>query len=52
MPGWEEDIPKSGTFKDLPQAAQDYIVAIEEHCEVPIYYIGTGPFRDHYLSKV
>ncbi|KAJ1446969.1 Adenylosuccinate synthetase [Pelagophyceae sp. CCMP2097] len=45
-PGWVEDISKVSRFEDLPANAQGYIRAIEEHCGVPVSWVGTGPGRD------
>ena len=35
MPGWTEDIGNVRKFEDLPEAAQNYVRAIEEHTGLP-----------------
>jgi adenylosuccinate synthase len=46
FPGWQEDITEVRTFEDLPQAAQDYVLAIERISGARISAIGVGPGRD------
>ena len=48
--GWQEAIPKSGSFKDLPEAAREYIKAAEEACCCPVAYVGTGVGPKDFLS--
>jgi len=45
FPGWDEDITKVTEFKDLPQNALNYVLALESILDVPIRYIGVGPDR-------
>jgi adenylosuccinate synthase len=45
-PGWSEDITGVRTFADLPQNAQDYVLAIEAMSGARISAIGVGPGRD------
>ena len=51
LPGWSEDISGMRRFADLPQAAQDYVLRIEElaHCRVSA--IGVGPGREATISR-
>ena len=51
LPGWSEDISGVRRFADLPQAAQDYVLRIEElaHCRVSA--IGVGPGREATISR-
>jgi adenylosuccinate synthase len=49
--GWEGDITKVREFAELPQAAQDYVLAIEKLVGVPIKYIGVGPSRDDIIIR-
>jgi adenylosuccinate synthase len=51
LPGWENDISSVRIYKDLPQAARDYVERIEEVVGVPIHYIGVGPGRDALIIK-
>lgn len=46
LDGWDEDISKIGSFKDLPVAARDYIAFLEEKVGVPITSISVGPGRE------
>ncbi len=46
LPGWREDISGARTFEDLPVAAQDYVLALEEMSRTRISVIGVGAARD------
>ncbi len=46
FPGWSEDISGARTFADLPQAAQDYVTALEKMSGARISTIGVGPDRE------
>ncbi|WP_417563134.1 adenylosuccinate synthase [Microbacterium sp.] len=46
LPGWSEDITGARTFDDLPQAAQDYVLALEAMSNTRISVIGVGAARD------
>ena len=45
FPGWSEDISGARDFDDLPLAAQDYVLALEEMSGTRISAIGVGPDR-------
>lgn len=49
--GWNEDISKCKSFKDLPSAAQTYVNAIEKELAIPITWIGNGPAREEMFHK-
>ncbi|XP_008801936.1 adenylosuccinate synthetase, chloroplastic [Phoenix dactylifera] len=51
LPGWHSDISSIRNYKDLPQAARQYVERIEELVGVPIHYIGVGPGRDALIYK-
>ncbi len=51
MPGWTEDISDCREFDDLPQAAQDYILRLEELIGARISAIGVGPGRDETIRR-
>jgi adenylosuccinate synthase len=51
LPGWSEDISGAREFSDLPKAAQDYVLAIEEMSETRISVIGVGPGRDEVVVR-
>jgi adenylosuccinate synthase len=44
--GWQEDITGARNFEDLPQKAQDYVLAIEAISGARISAIGVGPGRE------
>ncbi|TQL46772.1 adenylosuccinate synthetase [Homoserinimonas aerilata] len=46
FPGWSEDITGVRRFEDLPQNAQDYVLALEKISGSRISAIGVGPGRD------
>jgi adenylosuccinate synthase len=46
FPGWSEDITGVREFADLPQNAQDYVLAIEAMSGARISAIGVGPGRE------
>jgi len=51
LPGWKNEIPKSGTISDLPKNAQSYLAALEQHTGTRIVWVGTGPGREDMLTK-
>lgn len=51
LPGWKTDISSIRSYKDLPEAARQYVERIEELVGVPIHYIGIGPGRDALIYK-
>ncbi|TFD55386.1 adenylosuccinate synthase [Cryobacterium sp. Hh7] len=46
FPGWTEDITGVRTFEELPQAAQNYVLALEAMSGSRISAIGVGPGRE------
>ncbi|MCK2035155.1 adenylosuccinate synthase [Microbacterium sp. SSW1-49] len=51
FPGWNEDISVARTFEDLPQNAQDYVLALEKMSNTRISVIGVGPERDQVIVR-
>ncbi|REJ06409.1 adenylosuccinate synthase [Microbacterium bovistercoris] len=51
FPGWKEDISTARTFDDLPQNAQDYVLALEKMSNTRISVIGVGPERDEVIVR-
>jgi len=51
MPGWQEDITNVRRFEDLPQAAQNYILRIEELSGVPATLVAIGPGREQTIVR-
>ena len=46
LPGWDEDITGARAFDDLPKAARDYVLTLEQLSGSRISAIGVGPGRD------
>jgi adenylosuccinate synthase len=46
LDGWEADISGVRAFDDLPEAAQRYVLAVEELSGTPVSAIGVGQARD------
>ena len=51
LPGWTEDISRARNFTELPKAAQDYVLRIEELLKVKIRWIGTGGDRIDMIER-
>ncbi|MGM7699889.1 adenylosuccinate synthase [Microbacterium sp. A84] len=51
FPGWSEDITTARSFEDLPQTAQDYVLALEKMSKTRISVIGVGPERDQVIVR-
>ncbi|MFD5214059.1 adenylosuccinate synthase [Microbacterium sp. NPDC058345] len=51
FPGWSEDISTARSFDDLPQNAQDYVLALEEMSGTRLSVIGVGPERDEVIVR-
>ncbi len=51
FPGWSEDISGARTFEELPQAAQDYVLALEKLSGSRISVIGVGAGRDAVIVR-
>ena len=51
FPGWTDDITGAREFSDLPQAAQDYVLALEAMSGARISAIGVGPGRDAIVQR-
>lgn len=50
LPGWSEEIPRTGSFKDLPKNAKAYLEALEKYTQTRILWVGTGPGRDDMIT--
>jgi adenylosuccinate synthase len=51
MPGWKCKISTIRHFEDLPQAARDYVLFIEQQLQVPIKIISVGPAREDIIVR-
>ena len=51
LPGWHEEISNCRRFRDLPEAAQDYVTRVSELCDVPINSVSVGPERDQLVLR-
>ena len=49
--GWKQDTSKARSFQDLPKAAQDYILFIEETLDCQIGIVSVGPSRDQTIYR-
>jgi len=47
--GWKEDISNIKEYKNLPEAAKNYIQTIEKTIEVPVKWISVGPKREQMI---
>ena len=46
LPGWTENISSVRSFPDLPRNAQEFLLRLQDICEVPIKIISVGPERN------
>ena len=51
LPGWSEDITGVRDFADLPAAARDYVLRIEELAGCRVSAIGVGPGREATITR-
>lgn len=51
MPGWYEDMTHVRRFEDLPEAAKNYILRIEELTGVPATLVAIGPEREQTIVR-
>ncbi len=51
MPGWQQDISGVRRWEDLPEAARNYVLRIEEAIRCPITYISVGPERESIIFR-
>ena len=49
--GWQQDTSNARSFDDLPKAAQDYILFIEETLDCPVGIVSVGPSRDQTIYR-
>ena len=49
--GWKQDTSKAKSFEDLPKAAQDYILFIEQALDCPIGVVSVGPSREQTIYR-
>ncbi|XP_075982547.1 adenylosuccinate synthetase [Anticarsia gemmatalis] len=50
MPGWQCSIEDCRNLEKLPEAAKNYVKAIEDFLQIPVKFIGVGPGRDSIIS--
>ena len=51
MEGWSEDITGCRKFEELPKAAQNYVLRIEELMGVPVKMVSVGPGREQMIMR-
>ena len=49
LEGWDCDISGIRSWKELPEAARNYVDYVEEKLSCPIRYVSVGPDRDAYI---
>jgi adenylosuccinate synthase len=52
LPGWNCDISGCRKWEDLPKAARDYVLFIEERGGAPIKYVSVGAEREALVIRV
>lgn len=50
LPGWQEDVTTARAWDDLPDAACDYILHIEEQMRTPVSMVSVGPEREQVVE--
>lgn len=51
LKGWSEDVSGCRSFGELPKAAREYVVRLEELMEAPIRMVSVGPERSATLIR-
>lgn len=51
LPGWKSNVRGIKKFEDLPVEAQNYVLFIEKHLEVPVTMVSNGPNRDEIIFR-
>jgi adenylosuccinate synthase len=51
MQGWHTDISGVRRWEDLPQAAKDYVLYLEQQIACPITYVSVGAERDSIILR-
>ena len=51
MPGWSEDISGCRDFDDLPAAARNYVLAIEELIGCRVRWVSVGARREEIIER-
>ena len=51
MPGWTENIESAKTWDDLPEAARNYILRLEELAGARVSIVSVGPDREQTLFR-
>ena len=51
LPGWKCDLRGTTRWEDLPKAAQDYVLFIEQQIGAPITIVSTGPKRHEVIYR-
>ncbi|MDO4889036.1 MAG: adenylosuccinate synthase [Actinomycetaceae bacterium] len=51
LPGWDDDISGCRAFEELPAAARDYVLRLEELSGCRISLVGVGPDREQAIVR-
>ena len=49
--GWKKSLEGVTEYEDLPQTAQEFVVALEDNLETPVTMISTGPERSKLIYR-
>lgn len=52
FPGWQENLRAARRWEDLPDAACDYILHIEDQMGIPVTLVSVGPEREQVVEIV
>jgi adenylosuccinate synthase len=50
LAGWDQDIRSARRLEDLPRAARDYVMRVEELSDTPVRQVSVGPERDQIVE--
>jgi adenylosuccinate synthase len=51
LPGWRQDITSVRDFNNLPEAAQKYVLYLEEKLGCPIEFVSVGAEREQIILR-
>jgi len=50
IPGWQTDLTKISSPREMPEALRDYVAFLEKELDVPITFLSVGPDRTQTLT--
>jgi len=51
LEGWTQDVTEARTWNELPDAARDYLSAVEEEVGVEVAMASVGPARSQIIGR-